>query len=510
MQDSLELKNTKGYRAKYINALNDAVKQTRIVGGDVEPVEAEGGTHLYMRGWADQGKFQLFAGVAPLNDNLYNVRAVSDGCFFASGQFIKLRNARNTYYVKGGLMPRGSGWYNGVAPSSWVYCRVVILAYGAEYFLAFRFDSTPLWELIDGATEADEENISVICTIGEWNNTTKTVTQYISTDIFYGGEGGGTVEAELQPWEIFSTSEVNEQTGLSETVWWVAHPIWELDAPFTDYPAESYRPVPESAIAFDVYWGGYETKEIKGMQCWRLYDVLQSTCAAGTQNIYAVININGVPTLYAYPPDLGIVETPACILLGTMSEDGTWRQTNKGVLRSFWRETTAFYLESGSCGVITRHSSAPTNLAEGTTMLQYSFWFMETYLDGTLIKSAEQLNYNPAGAIYPYPQEALLYGNWIWRYNLHFRANDNAVIRDELTTPVANVTASHFARIIEQPYVERIEVVYPETPLDQGEVNEVHATIKVLAVDTAETETTNLFRTETIDATEGGIIEVTQ
>lgn len=513
MQDDLNLKDARGYRSKYINRLNDAVKETRIVGGDVEPVVTEAGTLLKIPANYNNSRFKLFAGVAPINGELYNVRAVSDGCFFVSGQFVKLKNAVNTYYAKGGLMPRVSGWYSGTAPaSSWYKCDVIIFSFNAEYYLAFRYDDMELYRLVDGATQADEELFEVLVTIGTFNQYQDKIEQFVGSDIYYGGGTSQPVVKEWLPWEIFSTVEDGE------TVWWVVHPQWLLDKPYKDYPASAVKPTPEYLNAFEVEFPLGLAKYINGVYCWRIDDVKSTIYGDVTDftKVYAVLTpLNGFKLLLP-PADFVITETPACVLIGTFTRDSNgniekWTQLRKGAISSIWYETEPFFVEPNCDQSVTRRSAAPIGLEEGTQMQQYSFWLMETRLGDSILKRGEQLNFDENNPQFPYPQYALLYGNWIWRYRLHYREADNTLIKDERTTPTENVEVKIFAEIIEQPYVDRIQVVYPETPIDQGSVDAITGKIKVLAVEINQTDSAKtLFKTEVINATEGGIIEVTQ
>ena len=56
------LKDAKGYRAPYINALNGAVATVRVIGGDVIPEETPSGTLLTISQTRRAGRFELFCG----------------------------------------------------------------------------------------------------------------------------------------------------------------------------------------------------------------------------------------------------------------------------------------------------------------------------------------------------------------------------------------------------------------------------------------------------------------
>lgn len=513
MKESLELKNAKGYRSKYINALNEAVKQTRVVGGDVAPTETEGGTFLHIRGWAEQARFQLFAGVAPLNGSLFNVRAVSDGCFFVGGQFIKLKNAKNTHYAEGGLLPRGSGWYNDVAPSTWLSCSVVILAYDEAYYLAFRFDDTALWELIPGGTESIESEITILFTIGVWDNSNKKVIQYVNSDIYYGGSGG-TASPTLEPWEVFSTIENGE------TRWWIANPEWNLNAPYVDYPEGATHPSPETAGKITDLFDTSIARMINGVWCWPL-TIIPWDIAEGFTDVYAVLPPDGVPRPYlplGWPMScaVDIVENPVCIKIGTFTRDANnnitgWTQLRKGALDSKWSETEPYYIANdGVCGSVNRYTDGTTGLEEGTDMQKHSFWVLETSQKTRFLFRSEKLQIDPNYSQFPYPQYAIWYGNYIWRYNVHWSEQQKALLKDKTTTAMLNVETEILARVLDLPFVERVQVVYPETPLDQGSVDAVNGTVKMLAVENVELETTSIFKTEVVDTVYGETIEVSE
>ena len=96
-----ELKNAKGYRSKYINDLNKAVKKNHIIGGDVIPIESEAGTLLKVEQRIPSVRFQLFAGIAPVGEegDLINTLCVGDGAFYVNNELQPLTNGMNVVFL---------------------------------------------------------------------------------------------------------------------------------------------------------------------------------------------------------------------------------------------------------------------------------------------------------------------------------------------------------------------------------------------------------------------------
>ena len=229
----MDLTDTKGYRAKYINALNEASKRHRIVGGDVTPLETDGGTLLRIPALAETCRFQLFVGATEILDKpITPTFCVADGSFFVAGELIKLKSCTNTMYKKEGICPTSSGWaLKAEGKDGWKTCDVEILKYEETYYLGFHFDNEKRYPLIsDTATEDIESQISVVVKIGTFNapiNDT-TLVQIVKSDIFYGG-GGGVSKKEPDPFEVKLlgwTFEGDDQSGKDVPIIGIRNGTW--------------------------------------------------------------------------------------------------------------------------------------------------------------------------------------------------------------------------------------------------------------------------------------------
>jgi hypothetical protein len=193
----------------------------------------------------------------------------------------------------------------------------------------------------------------------------------------------------------------------------------------------------------------------------------------------------------------------------TLDDEGKikeFSQSNQGEFYSIWNETEPFFLINQTGSGNRREIEAPKGLAEGTTANQSRFWKLKTQIKESTYAESEDLNYSD-DAGFPTEQPASFYGSYIWRYNIHFRQSDKALLVDTETTAVPNVPADIYATETTQPFVERIEVTYPDTPYSQGSVDAVGGEIRVLMVGQKTERSTNLFKTETIDTTTGNLIE---
>ena len=501
----MELTDTKGYRSRYINALNAEVRRTRIIGGDVTPEESDAGTLLRIDRTYPQSRFELFRGVAELGESgsqageLESTLCVGDGSFFVNGELVKLKNATNTKYLSKGVRPRSSGWISKGAPekgssgNSWSRCDVVILKYLGDYYLAFRYDDMELYKLIsDDATEDIESAIEVFMTFGSFSYADGAIVQKINTDIFITAEYN-----KLSPWQIVKRDDE----------YYIVDCVWEFDEP--DIPTGTREPTPKTIQPFDESWTA--TFEEDGHKYYRLTDV---TDLADSAYLYAYATLTetySVVRLVSHK----LKETPACILLATFKREviegesviTSFTQRRTGIFHSRWEETEPYFVRNLTGSGYERLTEAPKGLEEGTTMNQYTFWRMRTEINDQLYRASEFIAFEDG--VLKDEQIASPRGSFVWRYALHYSAKEKALIIDTETTPVANITADIYAQEVAQPFVEKIEVAYPESPLDQGSVDAVGGEIRVLMVGKRVDTSVRLFTTESIDTTDGSLIETT-
>lgn len=506
----MELIDAKGYRSKYINALNAEARRIRVIGGDVIPEESDAGTLLKIDRAYRQERFDLFKGLAVLDEKsglLTDTLCVSDGSLFVNGELIKLKNATNTKYLSKGVSPRPSGWVSKGAPSKgssgnvWTNCDVVILKYSGLYYFAFRYDNMELHKLISEDATADiEDSIEVFLTIGSFSSD-GSIKQSVNSDVFI---TAGTAEEKpksLQPWQVIQR----------DGVLYVVNPIWTLSRPYEDYPVNANRPMPEYMMDFKSTYG-VQPVEIEGVQCFPLESIAPNVKEDGYTHIYACMSLyGGVGVLGIQATKSKQTETPVNALIAIIGRDSVSgdilgiEQIRQGEISSSWTQTEPFYATFSSSETV-RYSEAPIGLPEGTEMERWTFWMMRTNINRQLFMESEKLNYRD-DAGFNYPNRALLFGSYIWRFNLHYNSVQQALIIDTDTTPVIKCEVSQFAKIIPQPFVERIQVVYPNTPIEQGSVDAMGGTINVLAVNVPQLTPTTLFKTETIHTKDGDIIE---
>ena len=503
----MNLIDTKGYRSKYINALNSEAKRIRVVGGDVIPEETEAGTLLRTKAIYSQARFELFRGLAELESgSLSETLCVGDGSFFINGEIQKLKNATNTRYLSKGVRPRSSGWISKGAPekgssgNAWQKCEVVILRYLEDYFIAFRYDDMELYKLVSTEEDASEieSEIEVVLIIGVFTFASGAIVQNVNSDIFYTTDK----IKELLPWDII----------LHDGKWYIVDPIWTLAKPTIAENVTEPQPLEAVGLPKKSDNSSLDSVEVRGKRCYKLEEVSAIAVQDLYTHAYAVLMTDGKYGI-SLRTAKDFSERANCVYLGQFTRDKkepetiiSWTQSHRGAIASKWTETEPYYVQSNSSGNM-RYVEAPTGLDEGTTMFRHRFWKLRTEINKNLFREDEDLDFQGDGT-FPKEQKSTTYGNYIWRHRLFYDKRNKALLIDEITTAVLNVEVSTFATLMPTPYVTRVEVTYPETPLQQGSVDAVGGTINVLAVGPQETSRTNLFRTESIDTTDGSIIEV--
>jgi hypothetical protein len=509
-----ELKDAKGFRSRYINDLNRAVKANRVVGGDVTPIESEAGTLLRINQRNPQYSFQLFSGIAPAGEegSLINTICVSDGAFYVNGILEKLENGTNAIFCESGIRPRSTGWASKgcLTASSWSECDVVILKYGAQYFLAFRYDSSELYPLIsDELTEEAEANIELLYTIGKFRASTLEIVQNVKFDIFYTTEKS----KGIQPWQVINR----------DGQWLIVDPLnsWSLSS--TDV-LEDVKKAEPSELKWS-FWRYSTPIVVDGRDCYPI--TLAGELEKEKKYLYACFGKDGEVKI-EWRESKETKRKPTSIFLGIATideeseEDGggeegnendtklvisSFSQQNYGIIFSEWNETEPFFvMPSTGDAKPERKLEAPKGLEEGKVIPKVRFWQLRTTVNERVYANSEDLNYTEDVG-FPEEQRASSYGEYIYRYALHFRMADRTMIIDSETSAVPLVNVEIYAREVSQPFVERIEVVYPDTPLAQGKVNAVGGEVKVLMIGDAEPRTKEIFRTEAVDTSTGTVIE---
>ena len=200
------LKDAKGFRSPYINALNAAVKAQRVVGGDVVPQESASGTLLFLDGTRRARRFELFFGFdteAAGSSGAVDAYCLGDGTLYVAAVPVLLVPGRDVYRRETGLAPRGSGWcthkvIEGEQTLEWLCCR-----YKNEwYIVARKTDPNPensekLEDLLPedlGPIQPGE--VERVFSFGDFyipdpsGQNTVDLRQYVRSDVYYGGAGG--------------------------------------------------------------------------------------------------------------------------------------------------------------------------------------------------------------------------------------------------------------------------------------------------------------------------------
>lgn len=328
--------------------------------------------------------------------------------------------------------------------------------------------------------------------------------------LMLGCGGGGSAETrEYQPWDVI----------FHEGVLYMVVPEWTLDAPFPDegYPEGADKPTPEFSRPLSDLVNPDFVVVINGVRCHYLSDlylVFLDTNAMpyNFTHVYACMNDTGHWGIGI--ATAAVTQTPVCILIATLTRNQVGgvtaiNQVRHGSLFSKWTEIGPYYVENLTSGEITRYSDPPIGRAEGTEMARRSFWKMATYISAgenqTLIAESENLSYGPL--TFPSVQPALPYGSYVWRYEMFHSAAYNGITIATRTTPVLNVETAQYAKFVDVPFVDRIQVVYPESPLDQGSVSSVGGTVTILAPEIPVATTVDeIFKTESVDTVQGTLI----
>lgn len=299
----------------------------------------------------------------------------------------------------------------------------------------------------------------------------------------------------LEPWECIQV----------DGKWYMVAGVWEMEkaTPTSETAAD---PVPKE-LKID----HTADKELQGLTLWHMPAI------SGDGTIYAFFKEDGSVSAEQIT-GLAATKYPNCIPIAkVVVKEGTTSpnpdlevtQLNKGVFKTTWTETEPFYLEQvGGSGGVRLRTDAPIGLAENTTIERSRLWQATTTIKGREFTTALDLNFSAEHVSFPMYQLASHYGSYIYLYETYFSQSANCLLVANRTTPILNVGHTEFAYVTKQAYVDKIEVAYPESPLDQGHVTAVGGTIDVLAVKTAETTRTRLFSTECIDTQQGNLIEL--
>lgn len=331
-----------------------------------------------------------------------------------------------------------------------------------------------------------------------------TLSQRLFQDLYY-----WSVMRALSSWEIVGRNGA----------WYVVDPQWSLSGAYGDnLPSGAANPRPTAIDGFTFSGSETEAVEIDGCKCYPLWSsILERTTACATNSnvtrLYAALNAYGVYGLLASNDSDSIEETPACIYLGRLTWDAegniaTFTQARSGLIQSRWVETEAYFIQSIS-GRETRLSQTPTGGTEGTQVKTSTYWRLRSTM-GAYVVEGETLEPSANCTLgHSTPQKAVPGNAYTFRYGAHWSVSaGGALVRDATTTLHLSSGVETVATLIDSPYVERIQVTYPSSPLEQGSVDAMSGTIQVLAASVSAAAAVNLFTTESVDTITGNIIAV--
>lgn len=423
---------------------------------------------------------QLIQSAISLGDGLggtlhrFEVSLTENGFYVAPGSLFSVDaeglSSATMIFTDFSVVPEdeGGGWNCNTTPSD-----------GDRLCIVANEDGTASLALVSALDSAD-----IIFTIATFlkpdSSTALSVVQRTFSDLY-----STRSFATLPPWTIQCISGV----------WSVWSPQWLCSPPRASYPEGWTPPQPETistASTFpDVAW-------------YPITDFAPSSVLAAGQHVYAgLADFSGAATLIISTEQL--TESPFRVYLGYFFADAShpsglgFVQIRAGAITSAWSTTNPAWVVVESGGDI-RYEDPPA-LSDGSTIWQKAYWLHTTSLAGKVYLSAEVPTSLEEGVTTTQEAYALEY---IYRHDFFFSPSTETIFYNEQAYPVPKRSTKDFAQFISQPFVERVQVTYPETPLDQGSVDAVNKQVKILASmeGVEEAASTSLFATETIDITE--------
>ena len=190
------LKDARGYRSPYINALNGAVAAARVVGGDVIPEETPSGTILTIAQTRRAGRFELFCGYDNGGESGADAFCLSEGTLYVSAVAQELKPGREVFRRDGDLQPRANGWCTRKTITDGQALTFACVRYDGEYYLIAQKDGEKASELLpESLGTVDETKLEELFTFGQfyWAGATGDksirIRQDVHGDVWYGGSG---------------------------------------------------------------------------------------------------------------------------------------------------------------------------------------------------------------------------------------------------------------------------------------------------------------------------------
>lgn len=190
------LKDARGYRSPYINALNGAVAAARVVGGDVVPEETPSGTILTLSQTRRADRFELFCGYDDGGESGADALCLSDGTLYVAAVAQELKPGRDVFRRDGDLQPRANGWCTRKTITEGQTLTFACVRYKGAYYLIAQKDGEAVSGLLPEALgEIDPALIEELFTFGQfyWAGETGDksilIRQDVHGDVWYGGSG---------------------------------------------------------------------------------------------------------------------------------------------------------------------------------------------------------------------------------------------------------------------------------------------------------------------------------
>lgn len=363
----------------------------------------------------------------------------------------------------------GGGWNSTTAPVN-----------GDTLQIVANTDGTASLRIVSASEAASVDTVFIIASFSRQNETAPlVVTQRTFSDLY-----AARSFASVSPWSI----------QFIDGKWSIWAPKWSCSAPRTAYPSGWTRPQPET-ISTDA---DFPSEQWYAVEKYAPSGVI----SAGLHAYAGLKDFSGDATLILSHTKLE--ETPFRIALGSFVEDTThdsgvaFNQTSAGAIASAWSTSNPVWVVTGTGGDV-RYEDPPV-LNEGAIIFQKAYWLHTTNAPGKSFVDIEA----PASLEDATTTQSAYAVEYIYRHEFFFSPSTETICYNEQATPVVKRDTQDFAQLVDTPFVDSIQVTYPETPLDQGSVSATQKQAKVLISMDGVTNraTTTLFNTETIDITE--------
>ena len=278
------LKDARGYRSPYINALNGAVAAARVVGGDVIPEETPSGTLLTIAQTRRAGRFELFCGYDNGGSSGADAFCLSDGRLYVAAVAQDLKPGRDVFRRDGDLQPRANGWCTRKTISEGQTLTFACVRYAGEYYLIAQKDGESASALLPEALgNIDAAQLEELFTFGQfyWAGATGDksirIRQDVRGDVWYGGQGGAAPEETPYAWRVRAVTPPEVDPGTPEE----ERPSgFQVFAPYAVISQATLPTVPDGFTA-SATWQDIKSSILSASSSgtWTLYAILKYTPA---------------------------------------------------------------------------------------------------------------------------------------------------------------------------------------------------------------------------------------